>query len=185
MRHVVLGMLLLAAPVSAEEILDSWVTHDAGVYRMSVDINIQAPPLVVHQRITDYAHLPEINPSIEESEILQVLGPYRHRVRSIVNVCILFYCRRVNQVQDITQANRNTIMAVTLPELSDFRRGLALWWLRENGAATRLQFSAEFEPDFWVPPLIGPWLIKRKLVYEVAETARRIERTAHAGGAGG
>jgi len=185
MRHVVLGMLMLAAPVSAEEILDSWVTHDAGTYRMSVDINIQAPSAIVHQRITDYAHLPEINPSIEESEVLEVLGPYRHRVRSIVKVCILFYCRHVNQVQDISQTGRDVLEAVTLPELSDFRRGLARWRLTGNGAATRLQFNAEFEPDFWVPPLIGPWLIKRKLVYEVADTARRIERTVYTGAAGG
>jgi hypothetical protein len=33
-------------------------------------------------------------------------------------------------------------------------------------------------PDFWVPPLIGTWMIEDKLVEEVELTARHIEQQA-------
>ena len=46
---------------------------------------------------------------------------------------------------------------------------------------TELQFTETFEPDFWVPPVIGPWLIQRKLVSEVAETVMYIEAQQAAG----
>jgi hypothetical protein len=39
-----------------------------------------------------------------------------------------------------------------------------------------LQFTDTFEPDFWVPPVIGPWLIQRKLVRELTETMAYIEQ---------
>jgi hypothetical protein len=34
------------------------------------------------------------------------------------------------------------------------------------------------EPDFWIPPLIGPWLIKRKLLSETLETVDNLEQLA-------
>jgi hypothetical protein len=85
----------------------------------------------------------------------------------------------VVQVQDVTLLAGHVIEAVILPEFSDFRSGLARWQLTARGAATQLEFSNSFEPDFWVPPVIGPWLIKRKLVWEVTETAMYIEAKEH------
>jgi hypothetical protein len=35
------------------------------------------------------------------------------------------------------------------------------------------------EPDFWIPPFIGPWLIERKLRSETLETVRNLERLAN------
>ena len=72
----------------------------------------------------------------------------------------------MTQVQDVKQHAGGMIEAVTVPALSDFRRGIYRWQLRGENAATRMRFTAVLEPDFWVPPLIGPWMIKRKLLEE-------------------
>ena len=34
------------------------------------------------------------------------------------------------------------------------------------------------EPDFWVPPLIGPWVIKRTMREQAITTSEGIERLA-------
>lgn len=34
------------------------------------------------------------------------------------------------------------------------------------------------EPDFWVPPLIGPWIIKRTLKVDGMDAIGRIEALA-------
>jgi hypothetical protein len=171
---------LLAFPcvLQAGEILASRVTHDGTVYRLSITARVEAPLAMVYRSITDFTNLAAINPSIEESEVLAAPVAGKQRVRSVIKVCILVFCKRVVQVQDVTLVDSRTVEATMVPGAGDFRAGLARWELTVDGAATELHFTEVFEPDFWVPPLIGPWLIERQLVREVAETLMYIEMLA-------
>ena len=180
MRSSLVGLLLFSGLVflpgaGAGEILSSDVTLEAGQYAVTVEALINAPLNAVYHSITDYNNLAAINPSIEESRVLLVMSPDRHRVRSVIKVCILIFCTRIVQVQDVTRIDGRTIEAVTRPGDSDFIYGMARWRLSPVGNTTRLHFAQEIIPDFWVPPIIGPWLIERKLVQEVTETAMYIE----------
>jgi Polyketide cyclase / dehydrase and lipid transport len=168
-------LLCLPGAAQAGAIMDSSVTLEHGIYMISVDARIEAPPDTVHRLITDYDHLHGINHSIEESHIIKTFGPDRHRVRSVIRAYILFFCRHVNQVQDITQQGGRRVEARILPELSDFRYGMAVWQLDGDDAATRMHFTAQLEPAFWVPPLIGPWLFEQKIVSEILESAAVME----------
>ena len=94
--------------------------------------------------------------------------------------CILVFCKRVTLVQDVEQQAGWRIEAVTLPDMSDFRSGLAQWYLVPSGGGTQLHFDQTFVPDFWVPAVIGPWMIERLLLKEVRATTAYIERR-HAG----
>ena len=44
-----------------------------------------------------------------------------------------------------------------------------------------MRFRYVMEPDFWIPPIIGPLLIKRSLLREAEYTIDRIEALASAG----
>jgi hypothetical protein len=175
-------LLLLVSPTTSQagDILASSVNHEGNRYTLSVTARIDAPLDAVYRSITDFDNLAAINPAIEESQLLAILPPDTRRVRSIIRVCILMFCKQVEQVQDVTLLADHAIEAVIVPERSDFRSGIARWQLTDRGASTELVFSNRFEPDFWVPPVIGSWLIRRKLVWEVAESARHIEVTIHA-----
>ncbi len=176
MPAVLLGLLLAPAVAVAGEILSSSVVQDAGVYRLTVSARIDAPRATVYRTITDYDNLKAINPSILSSQAAATADPGTHHVHTVINVCILVFCKQVVQMQRVVQVDGRTIEAVMLPEQSDFRAGFARWALAGDGATTVLSFSEELEPDFWVPPVIGPWLIERQLVREVAETVRYIEQ---------
>ncbi len=171
------SLLLLPCMSLAGEVLDSSVTRDDAVYSLSVTARVDAPSALVYRSITDFTNLAAINPSIVESRVLESRGD-RQRVRSVIRVCILVFCKRVVQVQDITLPDPRTVEASMVPGAGDFRAGSARWELTAVGTATELFFTETFEPDFWVPPIIGTWLIERKLVREVAETALYIERMA-------
>jgi hypothetical protein len=175
---ICLSLMMFPCVLLSGEILDSSVTHDGTVYRLSISARIDAPLVVVYQSITDFNNLAAINPSIEESQVLESQGADKRRVRSIVRVCILVFCKRVEQVQDVTLVDSRTVVATMVPGAGDFRAGLARWTLTTVGIATELHFTEAFEPDFWVPPVIGPWLIEKELVREVAETAMYIEALA-------
>ena len=174
LRQLCLGLLLLPCLTQAGTIKDSSVSRDGDIYSLSVTARIEAPPARVYGSITDFSNLPAINPSIEASAVLESQGN-RRRVHSVIRVCILVFCKRVQQVQDVTLVDSHTVVAVMVPGAGDFRGGDARWKITADGAATELQFSETFEPDFWVPPVIGTWLIERELVREVAETATYIE----------
>jgi len=173
---VLLGLLLVPVPVPAGEILASGVQQEDGLYRLTVNARIEAPLATVYRIITDYDNLAAINPSILSSQASATADPRTHHVHSVIKVCILVFCKQVVQLQRVVQVDDRTIEAVMLPEYSDFRAGSARWRLAGDGAITELYFFEELEPDFWVPPVIGPWLIERQLVREVAETVRYIEQ---------
>lgn len=178
MQGLLLGLLQYPGVLPAGEILNSSVTRDGNEYRLSLAARVDAPLALLYQSITDFTNLAAINPSIEESRVLESPGSGRYRVRSVIRVCILIFCKRVVQVQDVTLVDSRTIAATMVPGDGDFRAGLARWELTADGTATELYFTEVFEPDFWVPPLIGPWLIEKELVREVARTATYIEMQA-------
>jgi hypothetical protein len=170
--------LLLPQVVLAGSIMDSTIALQDGVYHVTIDARIRAPLPVVVRSVTDYDNLSAINPSIEESQVLQVLGPSMYRVRSVIKVCILIYCKWVQHVQDLEQQDEKTIVGITVPAGSDLRSGNASWRFVDTGKYTEMYFSQQFEPDFWVPPVIGLWMIKRTLIREVSLTAENIEKMA-------
>jgi hypothetical protein len=43
---------------------------------------------------------------------------------------------------------------------------------------SRIVLDCEVVPSFWIPPVIGPWVIKRKMLEEGRETILRIEALA-------
>jgi hypothetical protein len=180
MRRVLCCLLCVPLLAAAGEVLESQVSEDAGHYRVAIRARIDAPPAVVYAAITDFSNLAAINPSIIESRILQELSPRKHRIETQIRVCILIFCKNIQQVQDVEQVDDSLITAETLPGPSDFKSGTAQWQLTKQGAATELRFTQAFEPDFWVPTVIGPWLIKRTLVNEMVETAMYIELGPHA-----
>jgi hypothetical protein len=88
----------------------------------------------------------------------------------------LFFCKQIRQVQDIVEYSPALIKATILPELSDFESGSARWDLVVADEVTYMQFSTEVDPSFWVPPLIGTWLLEREMTKQVQETAMYIEQ---------
>lgn len=176
-----LGLALLAAPLlgRAGGVLDASVSHDNDVYALSVEARVDAPVDVVYRLITDYDHLHAINPAVKESRILRTFGPTKHRIRTVTRVCVLFYCRDVAQTQDMVQSPGYVIVADILPQDSDFRSGRGHWRLSAAGNATVLHFRADIVPAFFMPPLIGPWLIRREMVDQMTEIVRLIEARYH------
>ena len=175
MKGLLFTLLLVPVLAQAGRILDSSASVENGIYRVGVVAGINAPADALLRTITDYAHLTAINSSILESSVLQTFSPARHRVRTLMRVCILVFCRDVLQVQDIEQLDATHLVADIVPEHSDFGAGRAEWTLQGLPGRTLLNFHAWVEPSFWVPPVLGAWLFRRKIISEMLETAAHIE----------
>ena len=178
-RLLCCALLAMPLPGRGGGVTDSSVSYDGGVYSLSIEARIDAPAPMVYRLITDHDHLHDINPAIRESRILRTYSPEKHRIRTVTRVCVLFYCRDVTQTQDMLQSPGYLIEADILPQDSDFRRGHGHWRLTAAGNATLMQFHAELEPAFFLPPLIGPWLIRREMVSQITEIVMIIEARYH------
>jgi len=66
----------------------------------------------------------------------------------------------------------------TLPGQSNFKSSVSEWTLVPEGDGTKMTYFLTMEPDFWVPPLIGPWVLKRRLERGGTGAINRIERLA-------
>lgn len=179
MRTIVAVILaMVAAPIAAAEVVNVDVTHEDGEYRVIIDAMLDAPPDAVFAVLTDYPRWAEVNDLIKESVVLEADGPARQLVRTVAEGCVLGFCKRFAQVQWMHAGDGWRIRADVIPELSDLRSGWANTKLSESDGATLFQYEMVLEPDFWVPPLIGPMMIKRKLRKQAIETAEAVELAA-------
>ena len=168
--------ILVAVTTHASDALVANVSHHSGLYTLELDAWIAASVPQVHQLLTAYDHLERVNPAVKESTIIETYSPDYHRVRTLIEACVAFFCKNLIQVWDVEQQSDHVIVATIVPELSNFHSGKANWALRKDNGGTRLRFTTQLEPSFWVPPLIGPWLIRYKLRSEAVESVGNLER---------
>ncbi len=175
-RSLALLLLGVTAAAGAGQVFTAVATHQANTYFVEVDALVEVPEQRVRELLTDYDNLGRVNAAIEESEILLTRGPGNYRVRTVTMACVFLFCKRIHQVQDVIESADGSITATVIPAQSDFRHGYARVNLWQEPGGTRVLIRSEVEPDFWIPPIIGPWLIKRKLRSEALETVANLER---------
>lgn len=141
-----------------------------------------AAPAEVYRLVTDHNHLYLLNDDVLESVLLTPPDAPVKKRRVILHVCILFFCRDMKLVETLQENGKDKLIAAVDPQESDFRSGQTVWQVTAEGAAlSRLQFHTIFQPSFRVPPVIGPWLIRKKMEQELSVMITRLEH--HAGAA--
>lgn len=173
------AMLTYAAPLVAAEVEELEVTHADGIYRVRMVFSVAAPINGVRAVLTDYAHLTALHPSVVESSVLPAPRDGVTRVRTRVHDCfLLIFCFNITRVDDVAEGGAGGFRAAIVPGSSDMKSGRSRWRFERRADATRIIFDARMAPDFWVPPLIGPAIIKSRLRTQLAETAVNVERLA-------
>jgi hypothetical protein len=177
-RAVVIALLALPGQVHPARIDSLIVTHRAGSYTVAAVLEIAAPEWAIRAALTDYDHLDSLSPAIIESRVVRQTdeGPlvYTHS-RS----CAGFFCRQLHKTERVTVAEL-AITAVILPEDSNVTHGVTRWRFTATATGTRVELDSEIDPAFFVPPLIGPPLVKSALRREAQTLATGLEQAARA-----
>ena len=182
-----MGLLALSGtPAHAVIVDDLQVSQQGARYRVTMQVQLDVDADAAYAVFADVGNLPRINPAVTMARALpESTLPKVRRVQTQVRLCISFFCRTLNQVQDMRYQGLppgGRVGAEVLADRSDLRFGRADWQLYACGDDPQrhscLRFDAELEPRFWVPPLIGPWVIERKLRQEAIQTSQGIERLA-------
>lgn len=133
-------------------------------YHVSYKTSLEAPLEDVIVAITNYEKISNLLPSVTKVKVLKK-GNNVDLVETHLKSCILFFCKKIINTQEVAIYN-SYVEANSLPNKSDFRYSHMKWELQEDNGLTTLTYTAEIEPKFWVPPIFGPKLLKRKLEAE-------------------
>lgn len=169
---------MLASLASARTEDRASVSYHDGRFTLHTETLVRVPPEQVRAILTRYENLARVNSGIQSVQILARPAPGQVRMRVDSHACILVFCRAYRWEQEVREWPFGDVTAIIDPAVSDFREGRVRWQFLPVDDGTQLVFDATLAPDFWFPPLIGPWLIKHKLLNEALETARGVERLA-------
>ena len=142
------------------------------------DTYLAAPQAAVFRVLTDYDQFEQISSAFDESYFLEPDADGTPLVYTRVEGCVLFFCKSLERVERLEFEPPGYIVTTALPERSDFVYSRSEWELAPEESGTRVIYRLEMEPDFWVPPLIGPLIIKNRLVNGGKDAVNRIEGLA-------
>jgi len=162
MKGLLAAATLLASAWTADasELLRLDVDQHDDIYEVYVVMEFDAPAQSIRALLTDYENLDRLNRSITSSEVIGDETDGSLRVRTQLRNCILFFCMKLQKVEDVTEDAGGRILTVIDPGASNFRAGSASWEIQDLGERSRVIHHARLEPDLWLPPWIGTAILK-------------------------
>lgn len=172
-----LGASALAAAATIDE-LDVW--RKRGLYTLEAEARLAATPESIYAVLTDFDDnaYSRISRVYKESRYLPPAPDGTPIVYTRMEGCMLWHCVTLERTERLETDPPYYIKSVALPEGSNFKRASSEWMLEPDGDGTQMTYKLEMEPDFFVPPIIGPWYLKRTLEKGGLRAVRRIERLA-------
>ena len=176
-RILVALALLVASPALAVDKDDVRVETEDRAYRVRMAFNVPASVDQTKAVLTDFAHPSRLSSAVIAREVLgQADGVVR--VRTEFRDCVLFFCKTMMLIHDVT-VSPNEVRADVVAEGSDFRHGFLRWSINSiSGADSHIVFEAVMEPDFFVPPIIGGFLVRKALGRQALATAENLVKEA-------
>ena len=179
MRIIILIFsLLLTNAVIGGEVINSHVTSAEGRFHATLEMQINASNKKVFALFTDFNHLSRLNDNITESRLIDT-NPPEYIVKVHTHNCVLFFCKDIQQTQQVHLFEGGYISVEDIPAQSDFEYAQSYWHIRASGSHTLVSFRSEMKPDFWLPPFLGPWLFKQRMLEETKQMINRLEQLAN------
>ncbi len=181
-RHLALIAALAAgAPgAGAAELERAEIGFEGSTYHYTFVALLEGGGDAVHGVVTDYERLARINDDITASRVLERYpdGSFKRLLR--LKSCVIGICFDLDFVERVT-VSADAITTTIVPGEGNFRDGTAEWRIEPVGQGqTRMTVVATQTPKFWIPPVIGPWVLRRVFLREVQETCEKIEQLAAA-----
>ena len=174
---VLLLTLFGVSPATALDIDDVHVTNQGRAYQVQMTFGVAASVNQVMGLLTDYGFPDRLSPEVTMKEVISRQRGIT-RVRTEIRGCVFFFCKDVVLTQDVTVV-ANTIQADIVPDDSDFRSGYFRWSISSSAnGGSNIGFEAVMEPDFFIPPLIGGFFVRKWLRREIIATAKNLETEA-------
>jgi Polyketide cyclase / dehydrase and lipid transport len=183
--HYIFRMCAVAAlllpqgpPAAAAELRDIAVEKNGDRYHLSSTTYFNVTQSQLYNVLIDYDKYLLFSSAFVEAENRAPDGQGRPQFYTKMEGCVLLFCRAYIRVGHLELEPEHEIIAIVDPEQSNFDYSRERWQLVPDGEGTILIYNFEMEPGFWVPPIVGPYVIKRALRSAGGNAVDRIEAVA-------
>jgi len=177
---LLLVVVVLSATASAAEMLSVEVSYEEGIYTMNSEVWFDATVEQVYEIFRYWDNSTKFSSAIVESRDMPPDEHGRPQFYVLNRACVLFFCKSFERQGYVESELNVVIFAFVNPEKSDFHISNESWRFLERDGGTVVIYDFEMQPSFWIPPGIGPYLIKRKLRDKGGNAVDRIEVLARA-----
>jgi uncharacterized protein YndB with AHSA1/START domain len=175
---LVASAVCVCEPVTAAELEEVVVERVEDRYALRSETLFDASVEDLYRVLTDYDQFEKFTSAFTVSRNLAPDALGRPRFYNEMEGCVLFFCVTFQRYGYLELEPMGYIRAIVDPETSDFDYSVESWRLTPEGRRTRLVYQFEMEPSFWVPPVIGPFYIRRALRAGAVRAVNRIEALA-------
>lgn len=178
MRIVAVLLLLQGLPAVAAELRDVVVRKEGDRYHLTSTTYFDATRSQLYNTLIDFDKYPLFSSAFVEAENREPDEQGRPRFYTRMEGCAMLFCKAYIRVGYLELQPEHDIVAMVDPEESNFAYSRERWQLIPEGEGTLMIYDFEMEPGFWVPPIIGPFVIKRALRSGGSNAVNRIEAVA-------
>ena len=178
MRRACTCLLLLCGSIDAAELRSVEIDHDGGRYTLRSEVWFNANVESIYGVFLDYDVASRFSSFIVEARNIDpdASGQRRFYIRNYG--CVWFYCQSFERSGRVEHEPFVFIRSTADPASSDFYSSFEMWRFEAEGTGTLVVYDFEFEPKFWIPPLIGSYVLQRKLRKDSVSAIGRIEAIA-------
>ncbi|MEY4730920.1 MAG: hypothetical protein RL020_2078 [Pseudomonadota bacterium] len=166
-------MLWFALPAQATDMLINF-ERDGDLIKIDGHLILPYPPKLIFEVLTDYEHMHGYVPDMTSSRIVSK-EETKLRVEQKGKSGIGPFKFKFEVVRDVELTPLTEIKSILVS--GNFKSMRTSTKITPEGDNTKLDYFADMEPDFWVPPLIGSTILKRQVRRQfdafVAELAKR------------
>jgi len=178
MRLAVAALLLLPLSAASADLQEVTVDRQDGIYTMHSRVRFDASLRQLYDVFIDWDQSTKFSSVVVESRNVEPDETGQPGFYSRNRVCVAFFCRSFERRGYVETEPYEWIRASVDPDRSDFYLSNESWQFVQQGDGVVVIYDLEFKPKFWVPPLIGPYMIKRKLKTDGPEALMRIDSVA-------
>ena len=178
----VLVLLLYSTSGQSAELRSVEVNHHDGVYTMVSSVWFDATIDQVYGVFRQWDISSDFSSAIIEAYDMEADEHGRPQFYIRNRGCVLFFCKSFERQGYVEAVPNKILRAFTNPETSDFHMCDESWVFVAEGGGTIVTYDLRMKPKFWIPPAIGPFLIKRKLKRDGGRAIHRIEAIAQRAG---
>ena len=180
MKTVCICLLLFCGAAGAAELRTVVMERNDGRYILTSEVWFDTDIESIYAVFLDYDIRSRFSSFIVESRNLEPTANEQRRFYIRNHGCVWFYCQSFVRSGHVEHEPLVFIRSTADPAISDFHASLESWRFQPEGTGTLVAYDFEFEPKFWIPPLIGPYMLEKKLRNDSVRAIDRIEAIAQA-----
>ena len=171
-------LMLVTGSAHAAELRSVVVEREGDLFMLESEVWFAAETAPLYEIFLDYDMTHQFTSFVVDS---RNLGPDEQGRRQFFisnQGCVWFFCRSFERTGHVEYVPNEYIHSTADPELSDFHTSIETWEFTPEGSGTVVVYKFQFDPKFWLPPVIGPFVLQRKLELDSDHALSRIEALA-------